>query len=81
VTSGVAGLVLLGFAAVVLLALGVGLDTGSFVIAGFIFAFGALAIAVTRKARAGGIAPGRCAACEGLISPNAPYCKHCGAPT
>ena len=41
---------------------------------------GALAIAVARGKDKGMTAPARCASCGGLMSPNAPYCKHCGEP-
>ena len=42
---------------------------------------GALAIAVARGKERGMTAPATCASCGGLMSPNAPYCKHCGEPT
>ena len=48
------------------------------VILGFIVLFGALAIAVADKARSGAVQPASCPECGGLISPNAPHCKHCG---
>ncbi len=41
---------------------------------------GGLAIAVARGKDKGMTAPAQCASCGGLISPNAPYCKHCGEP-
>ena len=41
---------------------------------------GGLSIAVARGKDKGITAPATCASCDGLISPNAPYCKHCGAP-
>lgn len=44
-----------------------------------IVATGALAIAIARRSDRGLASPARCAECGGLISPNAPYCKHCGA--
>jgi hypothetical protein len=64
---------------VILLGVNEGLDLKALIIIGLIAAFGALALAVTRKTKAGGIAPAQCTECGGLISPNAPYCKHCGA--
>jgi hypothetical protein len=79
-TWGVAALVGLGIVAVILIGVGGGFDTGSFIIIAFIAAFGVLAVAVTKKARSGVVSPKRCESCSGLISPNAPYCKHCGAP-
>jgi hypothetical protein len=80
VTFGVAFLVVLGVIAMILLGIGTGFDTGALIIIGFIALFGGLAIAVARKARTGAVAPATCASCGGLISPNAPYCKHCGTP-
>ena len=72
-------LVGLGILGAILLGLGLGFDSGSLVILGFIVLFGALAIAVADKAKSGAIEPATCPSCEGLISPNAPHCKHCGA--
>jgi hypothetical protein len=46
-----------------------------------IVAFGLLVIAIVMKSRSGTVGPASCARCGGLISPNAPFCKHCGAPT
>ena len=54
-------------------------DAATLTIAGFVIATGALAIAVVRRSRSGTVAPATCRECGGLISPNAPYCKHCGA--
>jgi hypothetical protein len=56
-----------------------GFDRTLGIILAFIVAFGVLAVAVLDKARSGTVAPARCEECGGLISPNAPYCKHCGA--
>lgn len=80
-TAGVAILVALGIVAVILLGIGARFDIGSLIIIGFIALFGALAVVVARKARTGTVSPASCSSCGGLISPNAPYCKHCGAPT
>ena len=41
-------------------------------------AVGALGIAVVRRSVAGPT-PAQCDSCGGLLSPHAPYCKHCGA--
>ena len=41
---------------------------------------GVLVVAAAVKTRAGSVRPHECSNCGGLISPNAPYCKHCGAP-
>ena len=56
-----------------------GFDVVSIVILILIVAMGALAIAVARRSAAG-VRPAFCAVCDGVISPHAPYCKHCGAP-
>ncbi len=76
---GVTMLVAIGLALALGLGVSRGFDPVSAVILGFLVLFGALAVAVTRRASHGTAEPGRCARCEGLISPNAPYCKHCGA--
>ena len=78
-TVAVRFLVALGIAGAVLLGLGVGFDSGSLIIHGFIVMFGALGIAVADKAKSGTVQPATCPSCGGLISPNAPHCKHCGA--
>ena len=56
-----------------------GLDAYAAVILGLILAFGWLAISVARRTSGRTIAPARCSECGGVGSPNAPYCKHCGA--
>jgi hypothetical protein len=76
--------------AVAIVAAGIALTTAIGARAGFgvvtllllllIVACGLLAVAITRKSRSGTVGPARCTRCGGLISPNAPYCKHCGAP-
>ncbi len=75
----VSTLVVIGIA----LAFGFGLAGGFDVAAAIIFmlivACGALAIAVTARSELGEVGPASCDSCGGLISPNAPYCKHCGA--
>ena len=73
------GIVGAGVLAAVLLGLGLGMDTGALVIFGLIVGCGALAIAVARRSEAGRVGPASCPECGGLLSPNAPYCKHCGA--
>ena len=67
-----------GIVGAILLGLGLGFDSGALVILGFIVIFGGLAVAVADKAKAGLVQPASCPACGGLISPNAPHCKHCG---
>ncbi|HET7482004.1 MAG TPA: hypothetical protein VFK89_04015 [Actinomycetota bacterium] len=73
-------IVAVGIAVAVFAGLSSGFDAVSVVILLLLIAFGALAIAVTRKAGSG-IRPATCPECGGLLSPHAPYCKHCGAPT
>ena len=70
-------LVIAGVAACAGAALAAGLDPTGVVIFAGIVAVGGAAIASTRKTDR--IQPAGCAECGGLISPNAPYCKHCGA--
>lgn len=71
-------IVLLGFAAVAALAVANGLDAGGVVIAGVVVGVGFVALAAGRRIRSGAVEPGRCDSCGGLVSPHAPYCKHCG---
>jgi hypothetical protein len=71
--------VLLGFAAVAALAAANGLDAGGVAIAAIVVAVGLVALAAGRRIRSGAVGPGRCGSCGGLVSPHAPYCKHCGA--
>ena len=56
-----------------------GLDVYAGVILGLIVAFGVLTLAIARRSRSGTIGPARCFKCDGIVSPNSPYCKHCGA--
>lgn len=56
-----------------------GFDVASAVMLVFIVSLGALGVAVSRRAGAGRASPKQCGECGGLTSPNAPYCKHCGA--
>lgn len=78
-TAAVTALVVLGIAVVVALGLTAGFDSTAVIILAFVIVFGLLAVAAARRARSGAVAPGRCRECRGLVSPNAPYCKHCGA--
>ena len=73
-------IVIAGLAVALGLAVAAGLDATGAIILGLIVATGLLAIAVVRKTRQGAVAPAQCSECGGLLSPNAPYCKHCGAP-
>ena len=71
-------IVVLGIGLAVGLALASGLDVTGAIILGLVVAVGALGIAVARKSGERAVQPGRCPACDGLVSHNAPYCKHCG---
>ena len=73
------GIVVLGLTITSAVAVAVGLDMTSAVILLLIFAMGALAIAVAHKRDSGRVGPAECSSCGGVISPTAPYCKHCGA--
>ena len=70
-----------GITLTVALGLSRGFDSTALMLLGFAVAFGLLAVAVARKSRTGSVAPATCAECGGVISPHAPYCKHCGTPT
>jgi hypothetical protein len=69
-----------GIALAFALGLSRGFDAYAVVIFVFIVAVGALAIATLNRWSGGSVQPGKCDECGGLISPNAPYCKHCNAP-
>lgn len=71
--------VLTGIVAAVLLGLGVGFDPTAYLILALIVLTGVGAVLIARRFRAGLAEPARCADCGGLISPNAPYCKHCNS--
>jgi ribosomal protein L40E len=71
-------IVAVGLALAVALAIVRGLDAVALVILCVMTALGALAVAVARKARSGGVQPARCRDCGGLNSPSAPYCARCG---
>ena len=76
-------LVIVGTGVLLALALGFrqGFDATSITILVFIAVSGAVAIAAVERSERGAIRPANCSSCDGVISPNAPYCKHCGAPT
>jgi hypothetical protein len=80
VTALVTALVGAGLAVALGATVGGGLDRVGAVLLIVTGAVGALGIAAARRASTGAIAPRRCPECEGLLSANAPYCKHCGAP-
>ena len=72
-------IVFAGFLAVAALALAAGIDATGILIVAFVLAAGGIALAVVKKTESGVIWPARCPHCGGVISPNAPYCKHCAA--
>lgn len=80
VTAAVVVVVVAGMGVALATAVGRGFDAAAATILAVAAALGALGIAVARKAGGGRVGPARCASCGGLVSPNAPYCKHCGAP-
>ena len=71
--------VVVGIVLAFLLGLERGFDLTAVVIFALIVGMGALALAVLRKSGRGTVGPATCEECGGLISPNAPYCKHCAA--
>lgn len=71
--------VLLGLALAAGLAVTRGLDGTGAAILLLLVVVGGLAVVVASKAGRGVVAPAQCPQCDGLVSPNAPYCKHCGA--
>lgn len=70
--------VVLSLIEAVVLGVGVGLDVAALSILATLIALGVLAIVIARKSENDTIGPATCPACGGLMSPNAPYCKHCG---
>ena len=78
-SAAVTALVLVAVVFVVSVGIVAGLDAYAAVILGLILAFGAVALAVARRSRSGAIGPALCPECDGVVSPNAPFCKHCGA--
>ena len=68
----------MGMVVSIMLAAGSGATTVFYVAP--VVLLGVLVIAAAIKTRAGRVRPYECPNCEGLISPNAPYCKHCGTP-
>ena len=76
----VTALVVLGLVLTLALGLAAGFDATSLVLFALLVAFGALSIFAARRVRSGAVQPARCTSCGGLVSPQAPYCKHCGQP-
>jgi len=73
----VPAIVVVGVVACASAAIAVGMDAMGTGVLAAIVVVGAAAIAATRKM--GRVGPASCEECGGLVSPNAPYCKHCGA--
>lgn len=71
--------VALGLALSVTLGVARGFDAVALTILALMTLVGAVAIAVARRSGRRTVSPATCAECGGVISPNAPYCKHCGA--
>lgn len=78
-TGTVWAIVIAGVVGVVLAGVTGGFDVVAIVLFGVLLGLGIVALAITRKAGTGAVAPVECRECGGLISPHAPYCKHCGA--
>lgn len=76
----IAGVVIAGIVYTTALALTGNLDVYAAVVFALVVATGVLAIAIVRRSSKGVTGPVQCEECGGLLSPNAPYCKHCGAP-
>ena len=72
-------IVLVGLALALVLGLARGFDGRSASILAAMAVVGGLAIAVAHRSDGRGVGPTGCTECGGVISPNAPYCKHCGA--
>lgn len=76
----VVAIVVIGIAAAAAAGAATGFDAATAAILALIVATGMLAVAVAARSRTGTIRPARCDVCGGLISSNAPRCKHCGVP-
>lgn len=72
-------IVSVGVVLAVLLGIGQGFDATSITILVAIALVGALAIAAADRSKRGVTGPASCEECGGIVSPNAPFCKHCGA--
>ncbi len=73
--------VIVGSAVALVLGLAAGMDKVAIVLFGSVIGAGFLVVAAVGRMGSGTVAPGHCVSCGGLISPNAPYCKHCGETT
>lgn len=72
-------IVVLGLAVAITSGIAFGFDTRAIVYLGLMTAVGLLAIGVAARTDKRTVGPAHCVQCGGLISPNAPFCKHCGA--
>ena len=72
-------IVVLGLAVAIATGIAFGFDARAVVYLALMVAVGLLAIGVAARAEKRSVGPARCVRCDGLISPNAPFCKHCGA--
>lgn len=72
-------IVVAGLALALALGFSQGFDPTSATILVAIALVGALAIAAANRSSRGSTGPATCEECGGVISPHAPFCKHCGA--
>jgi hypothetical protein len=72
-------IVALGLLMAITLGFAQGFDATSVTILAATAAVGALAIAAVNRSTRGVTRPATCEECGGVISPHAPFCKHCGA--
>jgi hypothetical protein len=73
-------IVVAGIALVVSVAFLADVDTVTVLYVAPIVLLGLVVVSVAVKTRGGSVRPAECPDCGGLVSPNAPVCKHCGAP-
>ena len=74
-----AAIVVAGIAVALALGVSQGFDPTSVTILVLIVVVGGISIAVADRSERGAAGPAHCDACGGVLSPNAPFCKHCGA--
>jgi hypothetical protein len=72
-------IVVAGIALVVSIAFIAGGDVATVLYVAPIVLLGTVVVSVALKTRGGAVRPAECWNCGGLVSPNAPSCKHCGA--
>ena len=72
-------IVVLGLAVALATGFTFGFDSRALVYLGLMAGVGVLAIGVASRTDRRTVGPAYCVQCDGVISPNAPYCKHCGA--